>query len=65
MTAARLSDIGQALEPSQIREIGRLAEQRPDVLKLHFGESSLSTPPFIKEAARRALADGKSVDHLT
>ena len=53
-----LSRLSAGLEPSQIREIGKLADARSGVLKLHFGESSLSTPAFIKTAAERALTDG-------
>ena len=49
--------VGQ-IEPSEIREIGKLADTRPDCLRLHFGESSRPTPDFIKEAACRALAEG-------
>jgi hypothetical protein len=35
-----------------------MAMAMPDVLRLYFGESSLPTPQFIKDAAARALADG-------
>ncbi len=43
---------------SRIREIAELAMGMQGVLKLYFGESNLPTPPFIVEAAERALADG-------
>lgn len=49
--------VGQ-IDPSQIREIGKLADMRPDCLRLHFGESSQPTPEFIKDAAAKALGDG-------
>ena len=35
-----------------------MAMAMPDVLRLYFGESTLPTPAFIKDAAARALADG-------
>src|SRR5262249_56003640 len=41
-----------------IRELGELAMSMQGVLPLYFGESNLPTPPFIVEAAARALADG-------
>jgi aspartate/methionine/tyrosine aminotransferase len=43
---------------SRIREIAEMAMAMPDVLRLYFGESSLPTPPFVKDAAAQALADG-------
>jgi aspartate aminotransferase len=43
---------------SRIREIAEMAMAMPDVLRLYFGESTLPTPAFIKDAAARALADG-------
>jgi aspartate/methionine/tyrosine aminotransferase len=46
------------LEPSEIREIGHLADERPGTLKLQFGESSRPTPEFIRAAGAKALADG-------
>ncbi len=47
-----------AVSPSRIREIADIAFAMDGVLKLHFGESNLPTPPFIKEAAKRALNEG-------
>ena len=47
-----------AVAPSRIREIADVAFGMDGVLKLHFGESNLPTPPFIKEAAVRALNEG-------
>jgi aspartate/methionine/tyrosine aminotransferase len=44
--------------PSQIRELADVAFRMDNVLKLHFGESNLPTPNFIKAAAAQALADG-------
>ena len=48
----------QGVPPSRIRELADLALALPDVLRLHFGESNLPTPEFIKEAAKQALDDG-------
>ena len=47
-----------AVSPSRIREIADVAFGMDGVLKLHFGESNLPTPPFIKAAAVRALDEG-------
>ncbi|CAN5774011.1 pyridoxal phosphate-dependent aminotransferase [soil metagenome] len=44
------------IQPSRIREIADVAFGMEGVLKLHFGESNMPTPPYIKEAAVRALA---------
>jgi aspartate aminotransferase len=46
------------IQPSQIRAIADVAFGMENVLKLHFGESNLPTPDFIKEAAVKALRDG-------
>ena len=43
---------------SRIRELAEIAMTMDGVLKLYFGESSLPTPEYIKEAARQAMADG-------
>jgi aspartate/methionine/tyrosine aminotransferase len=43
---------------SRIRELAEIAMGMSDVLRLYFGESNLPTPPFIKDAAIRAMADG-------
>ncbi len=47
-----------AVPHSRIRELADLAFTLPGVLRLHFGESSISTPEFIKAAAIQALKDG-------
>jgi len=44
-----------AVVPSGIRAIAALADQHPGTLRLFYGEDSLPTPPFIKEAGRRAI----------
>ena len=43
------------IEPSRIRTIAALADQFPGTLRLFYGEDTLPTPEFIKDAARRAL----------
>lgn len=48
----------QQVPTSRIRELADLAFSLPNVLKLHFGESNLPTPLFIKEAAVQALEEG-------
>jgi aspartate/methionine/tyrosine aminotransferase len=51
-------DAVRALRPSQIREVANAGFGLPDVLAFWFGESDRVTPPFIREAAAAALADG-------
>jgi aspartate/methionine/tyrosine aminotransferase len=41
--------------PSRIRSIADLAEHHPNTLRLFYGEDSLPTPAFIKDAAHRAI----------
>jgi len=43
--------------PSKIRAIAALAEEHPGTLRLFYGEDSLPTPSFIKEAGCRAIAE--------
>ena len=47
-----------AVLPSQIRAIAALAEDHPGTLRLFYGEDSLPTPDFIKEAGCRAITEG-------
>jgi len=44
--------------PSRIRELADVAFGMEGVLRLHFGESNLPTPDFVKEAAIQAMKDG-------
>ncbi len=44
-----------SLAPSRIRAIAATADAHPGTLRLFFGEDSLPTPDFIKDAAHRAL----------
>jgi aspartate aminotransferase len=48
------------LGPSGITQVTLLGLGNPDVLPLWFGETDLVTPPFIRQAAARALEDGKT-----
>ena len=52
--AATLSNVA----PSRIRELADVAFGMDGVYKLHFGESDLPTPRYIKDAAVQALAEG-------
>ena len=44
-----------SVAPSRIRSIADLAEHHPGTLRLFYGEDSLPTPAFIKDAAHRAI----------
>jgi aspartate/methionine/tyrosine aminotransferase len=44
-----------AVTPSRIRQIAALADAHPGTLRLFYGEDTLPTPDFVKEAAVRAL----------
>ncbi len=50
-------DLSQAVmtPPSRIRLIAALADRHPGTLRLFYGEDTLPTPDFIKEAAKRAI----------
>ena len=52
--ASTLSNVA----PSRIRELADVAFGMEGVYKLHFGESDLPTPRYIKDAAVQALAEG-------
>lgn len=52
--AATLSNV----EPSRIRELADVAFGMDGVYKMHFGESDLPTPRYIKDAAVQALDEG-------
>jgi hypothetical protein len=51
------SSLGR-ITPSRIRELANVAFGMEGVLKLHFGESNLPTPQFIKDAMVQALDEG-------
>ncbi|RUL87664.1 pyridoxal phosphate-dependent aminotransferase [Tautonia sociabilis] len=44
-----------SIAPSRIRAIAALADQHPGTLRLFYGEDTLPTPDFIKNAAKAAL----------
>jgi aspartate/methionine/tyrosine aminotransferase len=50
----------RTLEPNGIALVSETALHDPDVIALWFGESDLVTPAFIREAAKRALDEGKT-----
>jgi len=50
----------RSLEPSGISKVTALGLGNPDVLPLWFGETDLVTPPFIRDAAIKALQEGKT-----
>ena len=54
----RVSSSAESVPPSRIRELAEIAMSMDGVLRLYFGESNLPTPEYIKDAARRALAEG-------
>ena len=49
-----------ALELSGIGKVAIGALDDPEVIPLWFGESDLVTAPFIREAAKRALDEGRT-----
>lgn len=46
------------IRPSAIRELANVAFAMDDVFALHFGESTMPTPPYIAAALGQAVADG-------
>src|SRR5437016_13844501 len=50
----------RGLEPSGITKVTALGLGNPDILPLWFGETDLVTPPFIRQAAIKALEDGRT-----
>jgi aspartate aminotransferase len=48
------------LLPNDLGRVALLALGEPDVIALWFGESDLVTPSFIREAAKRALDEGRT-----
>src|ERR1700690_4216272 len=47
------------LEPNRIALVSGIALGDPDVIALWFGESDLVTPSFIRDAAKKALDEGR------
>ena len=58
MTTVQLASSLDQVQPSRIRELADIAFTIPGVLRLHFGESNMPTPQFIKDAASKAMAEG-------
>src|ERR1700748_700961 len=50
----------ETLEPNGIGLVAMLGLGEPDLIPLWFGESDLVTPAFIRDAAKKALDDGKT-----
>jgi aspartate/methionine/tyrosine aminotransferase len=50
----------RSLEPSGITKVTALGLGNPDILPLWFGETDLVTPPFIRQAAIKALEEGRT-----
>jgi aminotransferase len=57
---AKPSVRSQSLGVSGIRKIFEKAQSMPDVIRLEFGEPDFQTPENIKEAARRAITNGRT-----
>lgn len=58
MSTIQLPSSLAQITPSRIRELANIAFEMDDVLKLQFGESTMPTPQYIKDAAAQALAEG-------
>ncbi|MEI9884963.1 MAG: aminotransferase class I/II-fold pyridoxal phosphate-dependent enzyme [Rhizomicrobium sp.] len=50
----------ESLEPNGIGLVAMMALGEPDLIPLWFGESDLVTPAFIRDAAKKALDDGRT-----
>ena len=55
---ARVAASAESVPYSRIRELAERAMSLPGVLKLYFGESNISTPDYIKQAACEAIEQG-------
>lgn len=63
-----MSVIRQEIRDLQLSGIGKIAVgalNDPEVIPLWFGESDLVTPPFIREAAKAALDEGRTFYNYT
>src|SRR5579885_3616557 len=58
MSAIGLAGSAARVPYSRIRELAEIAMRMEGVLPLYFGESTLPTPQYIKDAAARAMAEG-------
>jgi aspartate/methionine/tyrosine aminotransferase len=57
---ARIRSQIEALEESKIVEVWQLGFGRQNLIPLWVGESDLVTPPFIRQAANKALEEGRT-----
>ena len=48
------------IQPSRIRELANAAFGMEGVLRLQFGESTMPTPQYIKDAVVRAIAEDQT-----
>ena len=58
MTDIPLAQNLSTIAPSRIRELSDIAFTMDGVFKLHFGESDMPTPDYIKAAAYQAMNEG-------
>lgn len=58
MTIVTVAPSLNQIQPSRIRELANVAFTMEGVYKLQFGESNMPTPPYIKDAATKAINDG-------
>ncbi|MBW2152898.1 MAG: pyridoxal phosphate-dependent aminotransferase [Deltaproteobacteria bacterium] len=58
MKPIQLASSLSQVTPSRIRQLADIAFSMEGVLRLHFGESNLPTPQFIKDAAAEAMNAG-------
>ncbi len=58
MNQVSLAPSLKTVQASRIRELADVAFGMEGVLRLHFGESNLPTPQYIKDAAAQAMSEG-------
>lgn len=58
MQSASVASSLECVQPSRIRELADVAFGMEGVYRLHFGESNIPTPQYIKDAAAKAIAEG-------
>ncbi|MEZ4863351.1 MAG: pyridoxal phosphate-dependent aminotransferase [Caldilineaceae bacterium] len=58
MTTISVAPGLEQIQPSRIRELANVAFGMEGVYRLHFGESNMPTPQYIKDAATQAIHDG-------
>lgn len=60
MSELRFSEMAKAYPASGIRKMFDIAAQYDDVIALTVGEPNFDTPDYIKEAAKKAIDEGKT-----